>query len=263
MPTRQTTSLPCTQFTVGAGNWNEDRGPVHTIVLHTMVGSVVGADARFNTPNVQVSAHYGVGLDGKLYQWVDEDNVAFHAGNYLINQTSIGIEHADDGDYNGVRPDVLYEASARLVADICKFYEFPADTDHIFKHKNVADNPTTCPDALDTDRIIAMAAAILNPITEPIPPTAPVVETPAPEVVSVQPEQPTQTDANPVQNTPEQTVTTPSEAVIPPGGQAGKVPFLVETTDVPTEQAKLDLVIWIKSLIIQFLKVIGIEEVKS
>lgn len=187
MPTRQTTTLPdVTQFTVADGNWDTDRGPIMSIILHTMDGTVEGANARFNNPASQVSAHYGVGLDGKLYQWCDEDNVAYHSGNYHVNQTSIGIEHEDGGNYNDPRPDILYASSAKLVADICKFYQIPCDSEHIFKHSSVIDRTiypggTACPDALDTDRIISMANDILNP--KPVTESQPTV-TPTPPVVS-------------------------------------------------------------------------------
>ena len=35
------------------------------VVIHTMVGTIASADSRFQNPGAQVSAHYGVGLDGR------------------------------------------------------------------------------------------------------------------------------------------------------------------------------------------------------
>lgn len=296
MPIRTSTNLPCEQLTVADGNWayKTERGPIHSIVLHTMVGTVQDADARFNTANSQVSAQYGLGLDGKLYQWVDEDNVAYHAGDWIVNQTSIGIECEDGTNpqtnptgYNNTRPDALYEAAAKLVADICKFYDFPADTEHIFRHGDVIDKTvypggTACPDALDTGRIIAMAHDLLNPK-----PTAP---TPAPDPV-VQPTQPvevpqpiqepspipsvTPQDApgqkivsNPVveQALPVQTATnsiqTPpslSEAISEPSNQGGKVPFTVNQPISTTEQPNPLPFDGLVRLIIKALAFIGIE----
>jgi len=277
------TSLPCEQFEVADGNWNTDRAPViHSIILHTMVGTVAGANARFNTPNSQVSAHYGVGLDGKLYQWVDEDNVAFHAGNYLVNQSSIGIEHEDGTNpqtnptaYNNPRPDALYESSAKLVADICKFYDFPADSDHIFRHEDVIDKQyypggTGCPDALDTNRIITMAAAILNPSATPPSPIAPPETPEVPPVVEPTPtvsEQPIPVETPVIEqpvppqetNTPIQTPTTPSEATSGVSGQAGKVPFTVESPVVTPIQPKPSLIDWLIGTILWLLHLVGIE----
>jgi N-acetyl-anhydromuramyl-L-alanine amidase AmpD len=126
-----------------------------------MVGSWQGAAARFDHYGTKVSAHYGVKLDGGLIHWLEEANTAYHAGSYSMNQRSIGIEHEDGGDYNGVRPDSLYKTSANLVRDICTFYNIPIDRQHILKHSEVI--PTGCPDALDIDRIVREAAALNAP----------------------------------------------------------------------------------------------------
>lgn len=151
-------------------NWDTGRGgnQITGIVLHTMVGTTQSAYNRFNDPSSQVSVHYGISLDGSIHQWVDEANTAWQAGNYQVNQTTIGIEHEDNGNaQDSVRTPQLYESSATLVADICRRYNIPCDTNHIFLHKDVIDTRaypggTSCPDALDTNKIINMAQAILG-----------------------------------------------------------------------------------------------------
>lgn len=158
MNTRTVTTIPVKELPVAAGNWDSTRAPIDHVIIHTMVGTIASAASRFNTKN-QAAAHYGVGLDGSLVHWVDEDNTAYHAGDYPMNQRSIGIEHEDNGDYNGNRTDALYTASAALVKDICAFYNIPVDRDHIRKHSEVSDNPTGCPDALDIDRIVREASS--------------------------------------------------------------------------------------------------------
>lgn len=156
-PSRLVTSLPVTELPVADGNWDGSRASIHLLILHTMVGSIAGANARFNDPAAQVSAHYGVGLDGHLVHWVNENATAYHAGVYRVNQASIGIEHEDDGDYNGPRSPELYQASAALIRDICLFYALPIDADHIQPHRAIV--ATDCPDMLDVPRLIAAAAA--------------------------------------------------------------------------------------------------------
>ncbi len=158
--TRQVTSLPVIEKSVANGNWDTSRKTINRVIIHTMVGTAVSADSRFNNSTQQVSAHYGVLLDGTIWHWVDEDNTAYHAGDYAVNQSSIGIEHEDNGDYNGVRPDALYNASAKLVRDICQFYNIPIDRQHILKHSEV--HPTGCPDALDIDRIVQQASSAIS-----------------------------------------------------------------------------------------------------
>jgi hypothetical protein len=154
---RQVTTLPVTEKSVANGNWDTSRSPIDRVIIHTMVGTAASANARFNNSTSQVSAHYGVLIDGSIWHWVDEDNTAYHSGNYAMNQRSIGIEHEDNGDYNGTRPDSLYITSAKLVRDICTFYNIPMDRQHILKHSEVI--ATGCPDALDIDRIVREAAS--------------------------------------------------------------------------------------------------------
>lgn len=175
---------------------NDGSGPSY-IVLHTMVGTVASANARFQNPAQKASATYGVGLDGKLYQWVDEKDASWASGNVRdgtlgVNLDSISIEHEDGGNYDSPRPDALYKASAQLVAQICKRYNIPAARGHavndtqgtsgIIDHRDCPGAQTRCPDALDTNRIISEAAEYLagkDPYAPPPPPPVP-APTPAP-----------------------------------------------------------------------------------
>ncbi len=137
--------------------------PPAYVVLHTMVGTMAGANARFQQSSEQASATYGIGLDGALYQWVDEADAAWANGTFANNPgsnlDSVSIEHEDNGDYNGPRTPQLYNASARLVGEICRRYNIPVDREHILGHRECATvSPTACPDALDVDRIVRMAS---------------------------------------------------------------------------------------------------------
>jgi N-acetylmuramoyl-L-alanine amidase len=76
----------------------------HLIVLHfTAMTSAEAALARLCDPGAQVSAHYLIGRDGRLWQMVDERARAWHAGQGSwmgqddINSRSIGIELDNDG----------------------------------------------------------------------------------------------------------------------------------------------------------------------
>lgn len=148
------------------------------VVLHTMVGSVGSANARFQQASEQASATYGVGLDGKLYQWVDERDGPWANGNTGTggvgdNLDSVAIEHEDNGDYNGPRTPALYAASAALVRDVCQRYGIPIDRQHVIGHRECTRmaGPTACPDALDVDRIVAMAQQedpfMAGPLSDP------------------------------------------------------------------------------------------------
>jgi hypothetical protein len=69
----------------------------------------------------QASAHYGIGQKGEIRAYVDEANVAWHAGNWEANLTSIGIEHTNaTGDPTWNVNQATIDASAKLCADIAK-----------------------------------------------------------------------------------------------------------------------------------------------
>ena len=189
MTVEQHGPLPSSNFLAG-----REGNRVNKLVIHTMDGWIAGADARFHNPTAQVSAHFGVRVDGTLWQWVMTWDTAYHAGNWNVNLTSIGIEHEDGGDFNGVRPDALYARSAALVAQLCRENGIQCELRSradlgtpneagIYRHKDVDDDPTACPDALDVERIVAMANAILTPVAPHDPPVAhPVLATVAPAV---------------------------------------------------------------------------------
>jgi N-acetyl-anhydromuramyl-L-alanine amidase AmpD len=155
--------IPATNYMAGRGGF-----AVQGIIIHTMVTTLAGADATFHDPARIASAHYGVSWDGgTLYQWVQEADTAYHCGRFspdathpLSNETTIGIEHDDQGQPNSVRPDALYASSAALVKDVCQRHAIPIDEAHIQPHRNVSINPTACPDALDWRRIIQEAQSM-------------------------------------------------------------------------------------------------------
>lgn len=153
-----------------SGNWESARrgAQITKVVIHTIVGTTADADARFKRSGQQASAHYGVGLAGDLAQWVEEGDTAYHAGNISVNLASVGIEHEDGGRYNDPRPDALYTTSSRLVRDICNRYQLPIDRATVRAHREVSNAPTACPDALDVERIVRMAAWTPPPDPSPI-----------------------------------------------------------------------------------------------
>jgi len=152
-----------------------DGRAIDMVIIHTVVGSLNSAVTVFQNPGRIASAHYIVGLQGRIVQMVKETDTAYHAGNWDVNLRSIGIEHEDNGDYNGPRTPTLYETSANLVADICKRYNIPIDRNHIKGHREVSIAGTACPDSLDVDRITNRAREIA------FPPPPPVVVPPTPE----------------------------------------------------------------------------------
>lgn len=166
MNTREYTSLPFIEKPVAVGRFGTGRGTINKIVIHTMIGTTASASSLFASPAPSdptkiSSAHYGVSYDGTLTAWLEEYYTAYHSGNRDVNFTSIGIEHEDMSNYTSPRPDALYKTSAKLVADICKFYNIPCDRNHILKHNEIV--ATGCPHNLDIGRIVKEAQEILTP----------------------------------------------------------------------------------------------------
>ena len=142
------------------------------IVVHTAVGTLEGTAAWFGKPESGVSAHFIVGLDGRLVPVVDEADTARHAGRpdrptaaFLPegvdpNLVTIGIEFVDDADPDGVRrPDAQYATGAELLWALGLRWSIPLDRDHVVGHREI-DAGQTCPGNLDIDRLLREAAAL-------------------------------------------------------------------------------------------------------
>lgn len=124
------------------------------IVIHISTSTLASADEWFNDPEAKVSAHYIVGKDGVIHQYVDENDTAFHAGTVvqptwkLINPRvnpnyyTIGIEH--EGKESDVWPDVQISTSAALIGSIALRWEIPLDEDHVIPHHAIRATKT-CP----------------------------------------------------------------------------------------------------------------------
>ena len=109
--------------------------PIDKIVIHVTQGSWSGALNWFSDPTAQASAHYVVrSADGFVGQSVLEKDIAWHAGNWSYNQTSIGIEH--EGYFNDPSwfTDAMFRSSAQLAAYLANKYQIPIDRNHVIGH---------------------------------------------------------------------------------------------------------------------------------
>ena len=134
-------------------------GAIDRIVLHTSTTTFAATVATFQGGGRLVSAHYVVDeYVDQIAQCVRDEDTSWGCGNWPMNQRCLNIEHVDNGDWNGTRPDQLYERSARLVALLCRIHPIPLDRASIRRHNEII--ATACPDALDVDRIVARAKEI-------------------------------------------------------------------------------------------------------
>ena len=118
---------------------HREPGDIRYIVIHTTEGSADGAASWFQNDKSHVSAHYVISRTGEIVQLVRQRNVAWHAGNWAVNTTSIGIEHEGVTDDPSGYTDAEYRASARLVAYICRTWDVAIDRNHIIGHAEVPD----------------------------------------------------------------------------------------------------------------------------
>lgn len=122
-----------------------------TLVVHTIEGSFSGCLSWFQQGKakrpVPTAAHYVISRAGDVCQMVPDDKKCYHANSY--NSRSIGIEHEARTEPWAARPgkappfptsdfpDAMLDASARVVAALCKKYGIPADREHIIGHNEV------------------------------------------------------------------------------------------------------------------------------
>lgn len=117
---------------------------INKIVVHITQGSWSSAINWFNDSRSGVSAHYVVrSSDGFIGQCVEEEDIPYHAGNWPVNQTSIGIEHEGYGNDPSWLTADLYNSSARLSAYLANKYNIPINRNHFLAHKQVS--ATQCP----------------------------------------------------------------------------------------------------------------------
>ncbi len=141
-------------------------------MLHTTDGTWAGTIDWFGRPESKVSSHYLIALDGRIAQFVEEEDTARHAGRVLgptgrlvagsepnPNAVSIGIEFEDGGDPLAVqRPAAQLKTGAWLIASICERWAIPIDRDHVIGHREIY-SAKECPGNLDVDGLVEAARA--------------------------------------------------------------------------------------------------------
>jgi N-acetyl-anhydromuramyl-L-alanine amidase AmpD len=136
-------------FTVG-----REGKKISGVIIHWIgQGTVDSTIAWFASTKSKVSAHYLVSNNDKVYQFVEEKDTAWQAGDWNTNLESIGIEH----DAIPGRPltEQGYKTSGELVRGICLRHNIPIDREHIMKHSEI--KATQCPGTVDIDKIISYA----------------------------------------------------------------------------------------------------------
>ena len=127
-------------------NFNDRDGQaIDMVIIHfTGMQSAQAALQRLCDPAAEVSAHYVIDEDSKIYQLVDETMRAWHAGvsewagTSNINSRSIGIELVNPGYEWGYQafPPAQIDALIALLQEILPRYAIPPT--HVLGHSDVA-----------------------------------------------------------------------------------------------------------------------------
>jgi N-acetyl-anhydromuramyl-L-alanine amidase AmpD len=109
------------------------------IVIHDTEGSYDSAISWFQNPASYVSCNYVIrSSDGQVTQMVQNQGVAWCAGDWYVNMHSINIEHEGEAaDGAAWYTEAMYQSSAKLVKYLSKKYDIPLDREHIIGHDNV------------------------------------------------------------------------------------------------------------------------------
>lgn len=114
-----------TQIVVPAdeGNYTKGRSgrSIEAITIHHMAGRLTAEQCGriFQAKGRYGSSHYGVGYDGSIANYVDEEDTAWTNSNWDSNCKSVTIETSDN-DNSWYVNDITLNALIKLVADIAK-----------------------------------------------------------------------------------------------------------------------------------------------
>lgn len=105
------------------GNYTKGRSgrKIEAICLHHMAGRLTAEQCGriFQAKGRYGSSHYGVGYDGSIANYVDEEDTAWTNSNWDSNCKSVTIETSDN-DNSWYVNDITLNALIKLVADIAK-----------------------------------------------------------------------------------------------------------------------------------------------
>ena len=108
---------------------------IDTLTPHYMGGncSIETCGEIFESPDRRASSNYGIGSDGRVAMYVDEDDAAWTSGSWRNDCRAITFECANLGDES--LTDACWSSLVQLCADICRRYgfegaQFTGSSDH-------------------------------------------------------------------------------------------------------------------------------------
>lgn len=100
---------------------------IDTITIHCVVGqaSVERLGEIFSRPERKASSNYGIGYDGKIGLYVDENDRSWCSSSSSNDNRAITIEVASDAEYPYSVNEVAYNSLINLLVDICQRNNIP------------------------------------------------------------------------------------------------------------------------------------------
>lgn len=103
---------------------------IDSVAIHTMGGNMSAENCGYwfateKEKSAQASSNYGIGSDGKIFGYVDEDNISWCTSSTGVDKRSITIEVASLSSKEPFEcSSEAYESLIRLLVDICQRYNF-------------------------------------------------------------------------------------------------------------------------------------------
>ena len=136
------------KYWVGTTNFNL-RKPNYVVIHHTAQDSTAQTLKTFTLTRTQVSAHYVIGRDGRVYHMLNDYLRAWHGGvarwgnNTDLNSCSIGIELDNNGTEPFAEPQIT--SLLHILAGLKKNYGIP--TANFIGHADIAPSRKNDPSA--------------------------------------------------------------------------------------------------------------------
>lgn len=172
-------SLATIEVPAYEGNYTKGRNTtIKAITIHHMAGKLTAqrCGELFQRVGRKGSSHYGIGYNGEIANYVDENDTAWTNSNWPSNCESVTIETSNDevgGNWHV--SDKSLESLIKLIADIAIRNNLGTlvKGENLTWHQLVADKkyPTACPGPYlisKLDYIIEKANEIINPPKEEV-----------------------------------------------------------------------------------------------
>jgi len=141
--TREPSAKPAVQKEFTPNQSSRNGAAIRRIIMHyTTTRSDESTISWFANPASRVSAHYLVSQAGKIYQFVNDSDKAWHA--YNNNADTIGIEHS------AAPGDKLTVAQEKATIALLKYLksEYKIANNSIIGHGFLPEGGTSCPGSL-------------------------------------------------------------------------------------------------------------------